>query len=239
MVQIAQSIAKDTMIVLMVIMPAVLVEGRYVWLVILILATTALKVSAHAFLIICIYLSFSFSSFFSSVSPINFVFNILLCFSSLLSLFFYFHLSPSLSLSLSLSLIPCCFSPIPISLKGIIVCREGCHPVGGYCTVSNQCSCNNGWTGTNCNISTNCPSCTNGVCYEPNVCTCNHGWTGSGCSTPVCDPACNRRGGYCYSPNNCSCYENWSGRLCDIPPSQPGILLIIIIIVRVVITQKV
>ena len=103
MVQIAQSIAKDTMIVLMVIMPAVLVEGRYVWLVILILATTALKVSAHAFLIICIYLSFSFSSFFSSVSPINFVFNILLCFSSLLSLFFYFHLSPSLSLSLSLS----------------------------------------------------------------------------------------------------------------------------------------
>ncbi|NP_001266211.1 delta1 precursor [Amphimedon queenslandica] len=105
-------------------------------------------------------------------------------------------------------------------LERIIVCREGCHPTGGYCTVSNQCLCNNGWTGTNCSISTTCSSCTNGVCYEPNECTCNHGWIGLDCSTPVCDPPCSGPGGRCYSPNNCSCYENWSGRLCDIPPGD-------------------
>ncbi|XP_019851619.1 PREDICTED: delta1 isoform X2 [Amphimedon queenslandica] len=105
-------------------------------------------------------------------------------------------------------------------LESIIVCREGCHPTRGYCTVSNQCLCNNGWTGTNCSISTTCSSCTNGVCYEPNKCTCNQGWIGLDCSIPLCDPPCNGPGGRCYSPNNCSCYENWSGRLCDIPPGD-------------------
>lgn len=34
--------------------------------------------------------------------------------------------------------------------SAIAICAANCHPIGGSCSVPGQCSCNSGWTGTNC-----------------------------------------------------------------------------------------
>ena len=41
--------------------------------------------------------------------------------------------------------------------ENFIACKEGCHPVGGYCDQPGQCQCNSGWSGTNCSV----PDCLN------------------------------------------------------------------------------
>ena len=106
-----------------------------------------------------------------------------------------------------------------------IACKEGCHPVGGYCDQPGQCQCNSGWTGTNCSVP-DCPNeCQNGACNVPNNCVCNDGWSGVNCTQPVCHQECNPTGGQCTAPDTCTCFIKWTGGLCDVQTGMSYILI--------------
>ena len=105
---------------------------------------------------------------------------------------------------------------ICLSSIGAIICREGCHPVGGYCEQFGECQCRSGWSGTNCSmpIPMLCQNC---------VSVCKDGWTGVNCAQPVCYQKCNPTGGQCTAPDTCTCFAKWTGGLCDVPICQKGI----------------
>ena len=114
-------------------------------------------------------------------------------------------------------------------LIGAIICREGCHPVGGYCEQPGNCQCHSGWSGTNCNVS-DCPNECQNNCSMPLptfsknvVCVCKDGWSGVNCTRPVCHLKCNPTGGQCTAPDTCTCNAKWTGGLCDVPICQTGI----------------
>ena len=66
-------------------------------------------------------------------------------------------------------------------------CALGCNPQGGYCTVPNECLCNQNWNGTNCSeplCAVNCSSI-GGICPTADNCTCLQGYTGDSCETGI------------------------------------------------------
>eukprot|EP01080_Neovahlkampfia_damariscottae_P010768 gene10768-3387_t len=102
----------------------------------------------------------------------------------------------------------------------------------GVCSDSNNCTCNTGHFGYNCNdfmcngINSTFPSvCSgNGTCNGYNNCTCNSGFYGSNCENSIVDchgkqsnsaDVCSGNG-ICHSLNNCSCFNNYSGMNCNI-----------------------
>ena len=98
-------------------------------------------------------------------------------------------------------------------------------PHAGQCIGPNQFSCQDGWTGTDCqepvcfgtpaNTATVCSS--HGQCISNNTCNCVSGWRGSAdCSAFSCDIK-SEHGEYCIGPNTYKCQDEWMGNLCDIP----------------------
>jgi hypothetical protein len=98
----------------------------------------------------------------------------------------------------------------------------------GNCSSNEKCACQEGWYGSNCNI-TNCngiPSidrsvCSgNGSCVARDECTCFRGWGGKFCSLLMCnDHAWNHSSscinGNCVGPDNCSCHPGFVGSSCE------------------------
>jgi len=91
-----------------------------------------------------------------------------------------------------LSLIACQWDLDKFDLDGNVYnCEETC--VNGSCDEENECLCNEGWKGLNCDTILNDTSnfcettnCNNGICNENlNVCECEEGWTGEECLTPL------------------------------------------------------
>lgn len=62
------------------------------------------------------------------------------------------------------------------------VCREGCHPVHGFCMMPDTCWCHDGWSGPNCTECVPYWNCQHGHCNEPWQCICDAGFTGMDCS---------------------------------------------------------
>lgn len=110
------------------------------------------------------------------------------------------------------------------------VCDPPC--VNGSCRSGNVCSCQQGWTGSRCEVPiTGCdPVCVHGFCRElfgGLRCTCEQGWTGTACDEcafghegpncdPIpCDPECVN--GTCIA-GLCQCEDpGWVGDACDEP----------------------
>jgi hypothetical protein len=80
-----------------------------------------------------------------------------------------------------------------LSMSGI--CHQGCQ--NGRCTAPSECTCNAGWSETDCSIRLLArPSicrflidaaiclraCINGNCRQPDVCDCDDGWVGAQCN---------------------------------------------------------
>ena len=81
-----------------------------------------------------------------------------------------------------------------------------------------SCSCDNGWIGAFCNISTCQYSCNNGECSSttPGLCVCQSGWEEFDCSVAQCPGGCGNNGA-CNSPATCTCESGWTGVDCNTP----------------------
>ncbi|EFC35246.1 predicted protein, partial [Naegleria gruberi] len=104
---------------------------------------------------------------------------------------------------------------------------------GGNCSLPNTCSCSNGYTGTECQItacfgksSASSNVCSGkGACLSSNNCTCNAGYFDSECQSYLCAGVKNTVGnalfglgcgnGTCVGPNLCSCNLGYVGSNCQ------------------------
>jgi hypothetical protein len=99
----------------------------------------------------------------------------------------------------------------------------------GICTSPNNCTCNQGHTGENCQFiicfefdSSNPKVCSgHGNCSKPNHCDCNQGYIGMDCKFPICFgfnstvPGICGPFGKCSKPNFCECEAGYSGFRCE------------------------
>jgi hypothetical protein len=102
---------------------------------------------------------------------------------------------------------------------------------GGYgsCTANDVCTCDSGYTGTNCQ-SWKCYNVNNtdstvcgghGNCTNINTCQCSTGFTGSQCDTFTCNGIANNSAtvcsghGACINADNCDCADGFSGNNCE------------------------
>merc|ERR1711936_387954 len=76
------------------------------------------------------------------------------------------------------------------------ICQHDCEH--GNCSGPDTCTCEVGWTSTNCSHCICLPGCDNGYCDLPFECRCNPGWTGMLCNKPMRKPGCAH--GHCSSP---------------------------------------
>ncbi|EDQ89805.1 uncharacterized protein MONBRDRAFT_24936 [Monosiga brevicollis MX1] len=89
----------------------------------------------------------------------------------------------------------------------------------GTCSRPQMCTCDSGYTGTDCSNFT----CTDvfgcnannagGVCIGPNTCNCTESWESAYCTTPICRQSCEQ--GICVRPDQCQCIQGWAGNRCD------------------------
>ncbi|KAF0974537.1 hypothetical protein FDP41_006569 [Naegleria fowleri] len=102
----------------------------------------------------------------------------------------------------------------------------------GTCIAPNQCKCNEGYSGTECDVfscngilkSSSSVCSGRGRCYSLNQCVCNAGYFGQDCSEPICfglpaslNSVCGFHG-KCVAPNLCQCENNqWVGFDCSVP----------------------
>ena len=97
----------------------------------------------------------------------------------------------------------------------IYVCDLNCN--NGECvfneTLEKVCLCENGWTGSICDIPICNPSCINGNCTSPGVCNCTEGWDGDQCDNIICNPSCIN--GDCIAWNTCNCSDCYYGNYCQ------------------------
>jgi hypothetical protein len=99
----------------------------------------------------------------------------------------------------------------------------------GICVDHNQCSCEYGYTGNECQIlqcfqmnANDTLVCSGrGNCYAPDTCNCFNGYAGENCQFNICYGvysnntfACSS-GGSCIGPNNCSCTLRNLGYNCE------------------------
>jgi alpha-tubulin suppressor-like RCC1 family protein len=98
----------------------------------------------------------------------------------------------------------------------------------GFCVRPDICECNDGWSGSECEVhicygksqSVAC-SYPNGTCIDANTCECKDYYTGTECEQVVCynktgEDACNYPNGVCIAPNTCYCFGHL-GDECDYP----------------------
>lgn len=70
---------------------------------------------------------------------------------------------------------------VDVSVVDTASCQPSCHPSHGTC-ISGRCKCNQGWTGSTCDLLQCDQTCLlHGVCLE-GTCLCNYGWNGNLCS---------------------------------------------------------
>ena len=102
----------------------------------------------------------------------------------------------------------------------------------GMCVELDQCSCDDGWLGSDCSIphcfgimSNDTSVCSrHGTCIGFNQCQCDRGWFGTDCSITHCfgvssnlpDRVCSGRG-ECVRPNKCHCERGHRGHKCHKP----------------------
>ncbi|KAJ6237681.1 cell death abnormality protein [Anaeramoeba flamelloides] len=91
-------------------------------------------------------------------------------------------------------------------------------PEGGTCTTSHECECNEGYSGTNCEVE-KCPEdqCNgHGTCNKTDgSCTCDTGYAGETCATQLCPTdKCGDHGTCDLSDGTCDCDEGWNGDSC-------------------------
>ncbi|XP_019726321.1 protein jagged-2b isoform X2 [Hippocampus comes] len=103
------------------------------------------------------------------------------------------------------------------------ICKLGCDPDRGGCTVPGECRCNYGWKGQFCNECTLFPGCVHGTCDMPWQCRCKNNWGGLLCNQDLNN--CGRHqpcvnGATCLNikPDGyyCSCPQGYSGKTCQI-----------------------
>src|SRR5690606_37024810 len=104
---------------------------------------------------------------------------------------------------------------------------EACNYPHGKCNGPDLCECQEGYTGTECEIyscyskfGTDACSYPNGTCEEPNKCECKQGYLGNECEQISCfgkvvTEACNYPNGVCIAPDTCRCH-GWLGDECTI-----------------------
>lgn len=88
----------------------------------------------------------------------------------------------------------------------------------------NTCSCNTGFTGTNCETKIVTPQTSVPVAPKTSapIPTCNTGYTGAQCNIPICytllatNPLVCSGNGTCVAPNKCNCTANYTGDQCTI-----------------------
>ncbi|KAF8564047.1 hypothetical protein P879_04487 [Paragonimus westermani] len=106
------------------------------------------------------------------------------------------------------------------------ICKVGCNPVHGGCTLPGECECTIGWHGPYCDECIKYPGCKHGTCDDaPFTCRCLPSWGG-----PFCDQDLDycgrhkpcRNGAICKNANsttkpfNCSCTRDFTGEFCEI-----------------------
>ncbi len=102
----------------------------------------------------------------------------------------------------------------------------------GTCVQTDQCECDDGWTGSDCslltcfgiarNVASVCSG--HGSCIGIDECQCDSGWMGVDCSITYCfgvtsnlpDRVCSGKG-QCVRPNKCHCDRGRIGHKCHIP----------------------
>ncbi|XP_039198448.1 protein delta homolog 1-like isoform X2 [Crotalus tigris] len=100
-------------------------------------------------------------------------------------------------------------------------CKPGCHPVNGFCEVSNECRCRHGWQGPLCDQCVPFSGCLHGKCVKPGQCMCEEGWIGSHCDTvvhPCSSKPCSNYSKNCVETGNgrytCLCAQGYMGKNC-------------------------
>ncbi|XP_015230436.1 PREDICTED: protein jagged-2-like isoform X2 [Cyprinodon variegatus] len=103
------------------------------------------------------------------------------------------------------------------------ICKQGCSPFHGTCSVPGECKCNYGWGGPLCDRCLPYPGCVHGTCSEPWQCTCEKNWGGLLCDKDLNYCGTNRpckNGGTCMNTEpdeyHCACPDGYSGKNCQI-----------------------
>ncbi|KAG2374402.1 hypothetical protein C9374_010972 [Naegleria lovaniensis] len=106
----------------------------------------------------------------------------------------------------------------------------------GLCIGNDHCECQEFYFGSNCEFSSQIPTCygilandsrvcndRNGSCVSLDRCECHLGYSGKECEIPICyqklsndSNVCSNHGN-CISPNQCQCQEGYLGLQCEIP----------------------
>ncbi|EFC35844.1 predicted protein [Naegleria gruberi] len=109
---------------------------------------------------------------------------------------------------------------------GTFSCDITPPPHSSQCIGPNQFSCQDGWTGLNCQepvcfgtpASTTTVCSSHGQCISNNTCNCVSGWRGnSDCSAFSCDITPPPHSSQCIGPNQFSCQDGWTGLNCQEP----------------------
>lgn len=111
---------------------------------------------------------------------------------------------------------------IAVMLLGAGACKKASHEnltCGTHKHVANNnCVCDNGWSGANCDVASLCDSviCLAHAHCVSGICQCDSGWTGANCDTAIncLNINCGLHG-HCAS-GVCVCDSGWSGANCDV-----------------------
>jgi hypothetical protein len=87
----------------------------------------------------------------------------------------------------------------------------------GRCEGYDICTCDEGYSGNNCDNTCPNTNCNNGVAVPPDCnCSCNPGYSGNNCD--VCNKDCGIHGQI--ENCNCICKDGYTGPNCNIPPNK-------------------